>query len=376
QLKGAGKTIFSRGGDGLAAIGPMLREYLISEALYGLNIPTTRSLAVIEADNAVHREQVMSRGILTRVAKSHLRVGTFEFAYAVGDKTDIKALADYAIERHYPYIQEAHSPYLSFLKEVIKKQAGLIAKWQLNGFIHGVMNTDNMTISGETIDYGPCAFMNTYDKQTVFSSIDTSGRYQYGNQPVIALWNLTRFAETLLSLIDENEDKAIEIAKETLKLFSIHFQTYWLDGMRKKLGLFTSEPDDEELYASLLELMAKYEADLTDTFIALTYYQSFDNKLFSSDEFSTWKDQWQAQLNRENKSKQEVQDVMLRSNPALIPRNHLVESALDAAVNHHNYDKINQLLKALQDPFAHTDEQKALAKIPVPNTPYQTFCGT
>lgn len=376
QLKGAGKTIFSRGGDGLAAIGPMLREYLISEALYGLNIPTTRSLAVVEADNAVHREQVMSRGILTRVAKSHLRVGTFEFAYAVGDKADIKALADYAIERHYPYVQDARSPYLSFLKEVIKKQAALIAKWQLNGFIHGVMNTDNMTISGETIDYGPCAFMNTYDKQTVFSSIDTYGRYQYGNQPVIAHWNLTRFAETLLSLIDENEDKAIETAKETLEFFPLQFQTYWLDGMRKKLGLFTSEQDDDKLFSTLLELMERYEADYTDTFLALTYNDSLDNKLFCSDEFSAWRDQWQERINQENKSEQEVRDIMLHANPALIPRNHLVESALDAAVNEGNYDKIKQLLEALQHPFAHNEKQKALAKIPVPNTPYQTFCGT
>lgn len=376
QLKGAGRTTFSRGGDGFAAIGPMLREYLISEALYGLKIPTTRSLAVIKADNAVYREQVLSRGVLTRVAKSHLRVGTFEYAYAKGNKTDIKALADYAIARHYPYIEQASSPYLSFLKEVIKKQAALIADWQIVGFIHGVMNTDNMTISGETIDYGPCAFMNTYKKQTVFSSIDTTGRYQYGNQPVIAHWNLTRFAETLLPLIDEDEDKAIELAKEALEIFPAHFKTYWLDGMRAKLGLFTSEQSDDKLCTNLLELMEKFEADYTDTFLALTYDDVPDNKLFSSDVFLTWKDQWHARLKQENKSQQDVQDLMLHSNPALIPRNHLVESALTTAVNHDNYDEIKQLLNALEHPFAHSEEQKSLANIQVPDTPYQTFCGT
>lgn len=376
QLKGAGRTSFSRGGDGLAAIGPMLREYIISEAMYGLGIPTTRSLAVIQSDDAVYREQVLSRGILTRVAKSHLRVGTFEYAYGRGDDTDVRTLADYAIERHYPYIKQARNPYLSFFKEVVKKQANLIAKWQLVGFIHGVMNTDNMTISGETIDYGPCAFMNTYNSNTVFSSIDTLGRYKYGNQPAIAHWNLTRFAETLLPLIDKNEETAIQLAKEALDLFPTHFQTYWLNGMRAKLGLFTNDETDQKLCANLLELMEKHEADYTDTFLALTYNESLDHPLFSSDAFSIWKEEWNARLKQEEQSDAVVKNLMLQSNPAIIPRNHLVESALSAAVNEDDESEIKTLLETIKHPFAHTTEQVNLAKIPVPDVPYQTFCGT
>lgn len=376
QLKGAGRTNYSRGGDGLAAIGPMLREYIISEAMHGLGVPTSRSLAVIESDDPVYREQVLSRGILTRIAESHLRVGTFEYAAARGDVTDVKALADYAINRHYPYIQKARNPYLSFIKEVIKKQASLIAKWQLVGFIHGVMNTDNMTISGETIDYGPCAFMNSYNSNTVFSSIDMSGRYKYGNQPKIAHWNLTRFAETLLPLIDTNEETAIKLATEALDLFPVHFQAYWLNGMRNKLGLFTSEDGDHKLCTNLLELMEQHKADYTDTFIALTYNESLDHPLFSADAFIKWKEEWQTRIKRENKSKQEVENLMLRSNPAIIPRNHLVESALAAAVNHSDYQEITTLLHALKQPVAHTKQQANLANIPVPNKPYQTFCGT
>lgn len=376
QLKGAGRTPYSRGGDGRAALGPMLREYIISEAMHGLGIPTTRSLAVVTTGEDIIRETDLPGAILTRVAASHIRVGTFQFAAGMENVEDLQALADYTIKRHYPEIVDEEQPYLSLLREVIKRQADLIAKWQLVGFIHGVMNTDNMTISGETIDYGPCAFMDTYDPATVFSSIDREGRYAYGNQPYIGGWNLARFAETLLPLLHEDEEEAIEVAKAEISQFMKLYQQNWLTGMREKLGLFNEEKEDETLIPELLKLMEKHRADYTNTFLALTFEKFEGMNLFDTDEFKNWKDKWVARLGRQEQSKADSQDLMRNSNPAVIPRNHRVEEALAAAVNG-DYSVMERFLAVLSNPYAHSADQAAYAKPPEPSTrPYRTFCGT
>ena len=376
QLKGSGRTMYSRGGDGRATLGPMLREYLISEAMHALNIPTTRGLAVVTTGESVFRETELPGAILTRVASSHLRVGTFQYAVVWGDVDALQALADYAISRHFPEIKDNKNPYLSLLEEIIKRQAALVAKWQLFGFIHGVMNTDNMTISGETIDYGPCAFMNSFDTKTVFSSIDTEGRYAYGNQPSIANWNLARFAETLLPLLDNDQDHAIRQAEEAINRFPEIFNTYWLDGMRAKLGIFNKEKEDQELVSNLLDAMKKYKADYTDTFLALTFNKLEGMTLFHSEEFLKWHNRWLERLKRQEEKDDKVHELMRNNNPAIIPRNHLVEEALDAAVENKDYSVMEQLLDVLSEPFAHTAKQAEYAKVPVPSTPYQTFCGT
>src|SRR6056297_528139 len=279
QLKGSGRTPYSRGGDGRAPIGPMIREYIISEAMHYLGIPTTRSLAVVTTGEKVLRETKKQGAVLTRVSSSHIRVGTFQYAANWGNKDDIEVLADYTIKRLFPNIEKDKNPYLSLLKEVIKSQGSLIAKWQLVGFIHGVMNTDNMSVSGETIDYGPCAFMNRYDPDTVFSSIDHNGRYAYSNQPKIAEWNLYRFAETLLPLIHSNNEEAIKMAKNTLEDFKEIYQKNWLSGMRNKLGIFNKEKDDNFLIEELFNLMKKYEADYTNTFLDLTFNRLDESSL-------------------------------------------------------------------------------------------------
>ena len=266
QLKGSGRTPYSRGGDGRAALGPMLREYIISEAMHALGIPTSRSLAVVSTGESVIRETNLPGAILTRVAASHIRVGTFQYAATWGKDGELQALADYTIKRHFPDIEEDENRYLSLLQEVIKRQAELIAKWQLVGFIHGVMNTDNMAISGESIDFGPCAFMDTYDPETVFSSIDREGRYAYGNQPYMAGWNLARFAESLLPLLHENQEQAIEIAEDAISNFAELYQSNWLAGMRAKLGIFNEETEDQPLIEDLLNMMQQYRADYTNTF--------------------------------------------------------------------------------------------------------------
>ena len=266
QFKGAGRTAYSRGGDGFAALGPMLREYIISEAMFALDIPTTRSLAVATTGETVYRQTRLQGAILTRVAASHIRVGTFEYVAARGDEANLRVLADYTINRHYPELADSPNRYLEFFRAVLDRQAALIARWQLVGFIHGVMNTDNMAISGETIDYGPCAFMNAYSADTVFSSIDHAGRYAYRNQPAIAQWNLARFGETLIPLIDPEQEKAIAIATEVLGEYPALFQEYWLDGMRAKLGMQSAEPDDLDLVQSLQAWMEKSKADFTNTF--------------------------------------------------------------------------------------------------------------
>ncbi|WP_391201703.1 protein adenylyltransferase SelO [Psychrobacillus sp. L4] len=376
QLKGAGRTPYSRGGDGRAALGPMLREYIMSEAMHGLGIPTTRSLAVVTTDEPVIRETDLPGAILTRVAASHLRVGTFQYAAQRGTVEDLQVLADYTLQRHYPEINNDPNRYLSFLREVIKRQAGLIAKWQLVGFIHGVMNTDNMSISGETIDYGPCAFMDTYDPATVFSSIDVQARYAYGNQPRIAGWNLARFAESLLTLLHENEEEALKLAQNAIQDFPELYHSNWLAGMRAKLGMFNEEVQDEALIEELLGMLLKYQADYTNTFRALTFDKIEDTLLFDKKEFSHWHEQWQARLSRQQESKDSAYQLMRDSNPAVIPRNHRVEEAL-AAAEQGDFSVMERLLEVLSNPFAHSPKQAAYSKLPEQsNETYQTFCGT
>lgn len=376
QLKGPGRTPYSRGGDGRAAIGPMLREYIISEAMHALGIPSTRSLAVVLTGDSIRRETELPGAILTRVAASHIRVGTFQFASKWGSIEDLKTLADYTIQRHYPDVEQTPNRYLSLLQEVIKRQAKLIAKWQLVGFIHGVMNTDNMTISGETIDYGPCAFMDTYHPETVFSSIDTQGRYAYGNQPLIAGWNLARFAETLLPLLHEDQEEAVKLAQAEVSNFIEIFHLNWLMGMRSKLGLFNEDTQDESLIEELLNMMQKYKADYTNTFVSLTFGKPEDTPLYETQEFIPWYEKWQLRKSQQKETQEQSTQLMRTSNPALIPRNHKVEAALEAAEKG-DLSLMNQLLNALSKPFAHLPEQCAFAILPEQsNKPYRTFCGT
>ncbi|MFP5112213.1 protein adenylyltransferase SelO [Bacillaceae bacterium C204] len=377
QLKGPGRTPYSRGGDGRASLGPMLREYIISEAMDALGIPTTRSLAVVTTGEPVFRERTLPGAILTRVAASHLRVGTFQYTAKWGTIEELRILADYTLNRHYPDIETDENRYLALLQEVIKRQAALVAKWQLVGFIHGVMNTDNMTISGETIDYGPCAFMDTYDPATVFSSIDTQGRYAYGNQPYIAGWNLARFAETLLPLIHDNQEEAVKLAQDEISRFMELYQRNWLSGMRAKLGIFNEEDQDVTIAEDLLGMMEKYQADYTNTFRALTFEKPEDTVLMETPEFKAWSEKWQARLGRQQESKASSLQLMRSSNPAVIPRNHRVEAALDAAVNQEDYSVMGQLLDILSNPFAHSPEQADYCTLPEQSAqPYKTYCGT
>ncbi|WP_200880569.1 protein adenylyltransferase SelO [Clostridium drakei] len=376
QLKGSGRTPYSRGGDGRAALGPMLREYIISEAMYGLNIPTTRSLAVVTTGETVFREKEEIGAILTRVAASHLRVGTFQYVSNWCSVEELRVLADYTLKRHFPEIYNDEDCYFSMLKKIIKSQASLIAKWQLVGFIHGVMNTDNMTISGETIDYGPCAFMDSYNPETVFSSIDVYGRYSYGNQPNIAAWNLSRLAEALLPLISDNEKLAIKLVKDALSNFDDLYHNNWITGMRKKLGIFNIEVEDEALIGKLLSIMEKYGADYTNTFRALTLNKFDDMMIFDTEEFVKWHEMWLARLNRQNEPRESSYELMKNSNPAIIPRNHTVEDALEAAING-DYSVMEKLNDVLSSPFEYSVKQDEYAKLPKKrNCVYRTFCGT
>lgn len=376
QLKGSGRTPYSRGGDGRAALGPMLREYIISEAMHALGIPTTRSLAVVTTGQFITREKELPGAVLTRVAASHIRVGTYEYLAQFGTDQDLRIFADYTIDRHYPDIEAGDNRYLALLEEVIKRQASLIAKWQLVGFIHGVMNTDNMTISGETIDYGPCAFMDAYDPATVFSSIDTQGRYAYGNQPYIAGWNLARFAETLLPLLHDDQEQAIKLAQDKISGFMDLYEGNWLEGMRAKLGIFNEEDPDKELMNDLLGLMEKYRADYTNTFRALTLDTAGDTDLFGAPEFVQWHERWEARLGRQQESEAASKQLMRSSNPAVIPRNHRVEEALEAASEQEDYSVMERLLTVLSDPFAYSAEQDEYCTLPVSTKPYRTYCGT
>ena len=377
QFKGSGRTSFSRRGDGRAALGPMLREYIISEAMHALGIPSTRSLAVVTTGETVLREKPLPGAILTRVAASHIRVGTFEYAAKLKDESGVKVLTDYTIQRHYPDLLEADNPYLAFLNRVIDRQASLVAQWVLVGFIHGVMNTDNMAISGETIDYGPCAFMDEFDPQTVFSSIDQHGRYAYGNQSHVAQWNLARFSETLLPLLDPVQEKALALAEEAVYAYPGKFRYYWLVGMRKKLGLLTEEAEDTELIEILLSCMHKHYADYTNTFRALATEILPKEPIFCDPVFIAWRKQWQTRLTRQAESKQSAFGLMQAHNPAIVPRNHQVEAALEAASVHGDYTVMHRLLAVLANPYADMPEYDDYRAPPsAAERVYQTFCGT
>lgn len=378
QLKGSGQTPYSRRGDGRAALGPMLREYIISEAMAALGIPTTRSLAVVTTGEPVYRESVLPGAVLTRVASSHLRVGTFQYAILQDNTENLRALADYTIQRHYPECAKSDTPYLDLLKSVMEKQASLISKWQLVGFVHGVMNTDNMTLSGESIDYGPCAFIDRYDPATVFSSIDQQGRYAYANQPIIAQWNLARFTETLLPLLHPEQDQAITLGQQAIESFPTLYAKHWITGMRAKLGLFNEEAEDATLAETLLNWMQQSKADFTQTFRMLSNNTLPDEECFEDSGFQHWHTQWQERLSRQGQSVDEAKTLMKAHNPAIIPRNHQVELALEAANKHGDIKPTQQLLDALKDPYADPNEtSKEYSLPPEPShIPYQTFCGT
>ncbi|HEX5682280.1 MAG TPA: YdiU family protein, partial [Desulfobacterales bacterium] len=351
QCKGSGRTPFSRQGDGRAALGPMLREYTISEALHALGIPTTRSLAVVVTGEPVFRETALQGAILTRTAASHIRVGTFEYAAARGKPDELRTLADYTIRRHFPDLVAAGNPYLALLSAVMERQASLVARWLLVGFIHGVMNTDNMALSGETIDYGPCAFMDAYDPNTVFSSIDHNGRYAYGRQPQIAQWNLARFAEALLPLIHENPQEAVSMATGVISGFPGTFRHHWLAGMRAKIGLLNQETDDGALVEELLDCMHRRGADYTNTFRDLASVSPAEVSLFQTPDFKQWFERWQARLKRQPEPWEASRRLMNTRNPAVIPRNHRVEEALTAAVERADYSVMEKLLSALSQPY-------------------------
>lgn len=373
HLKGAGSTEYSRGMDGRAALGPMLREYVMSEAMHGLGIPTTRSLAVVKTGKSIQRDSDLAGAIMTRTAGSHIRVGTFQYASNLNSTEKLRALADYTIARHYPHLEEHPERYRQFFKAVIDRQAKLIADWQLTGFIHGVMNTDNMAISGETIDYGPCAFLDDYDPETFFSSRDEFGRYRYNRQPEMAVWNLEKFGEALLPLLGEDT----EFIQEATGEFTSLFEQYWLSGMRRKLGLFNREDSDIELARELLDIMQQHEADYTNTFRILTLNQLEDTPLIGSMAFADWHEQWRERLKRQEASKDEVRALMKKNNPNIIPRNHKVEEALEEAVENDEYGKLDQLVSALSNPYAYSEEQEEYIQPPEPGSgPHITYCGT
>ncbi|WP_294359847.1 YdiU family protein [uncultured Clostridium sp.] len=376
QLKGSGVTKYSRGGDGKAALGPMLREYIISEGMNALGIPTTRSLAVVTTGEKVIREKILDGAILTRVASSHIRVGTFQYAANWGSVEELRTLADYTLNRHYKKEDYEGNPYIYLLNEVVDKQASLISKWQLVGFIHGVMNTDNMTISGETIDYGPCAFMDIYDPETVFSSIDTYGRYAYGNQPNIAMWNLARFAESLLPLLDEDEKEAIKLAEESISNFGNLYKKYWYQGMRKKLGIFNEEEKDKDLIEDLLSIMYKYKADYTNTFRSLTLGKVDGMEIFKAEEFKEWYNLWKERLSRQEEDEEASKKLMEENNPIAIPRNHRVEEALEAATENNDFTVMKSLLDAITKPYDYSNINEYYSMLPKSNgCKYKTYCG-
>lgn len=376
QLKGAGRTPYSRGGDGRAALGPMLREYIISEAMHALGIPTTRSLAVVSTGEPVYRDGALEGAILTRVAASHIRVGTMQWVAAHRDHEALRALSDYTRARHYPQLSGAPEPHLALFDAIVDAQARLIARWQLVGFIHGVMNTDNMALSGETIDYGPCAFMDAYDPATVFSSIDHGGRYAYGNQPAIAQWNLTRLAEAMLPLFDEVTETAVERARASLDRFTELFERYWLDGMRSKLGLFTSEPEDKGLVDDLLAWMSRQEADFTNVFRSLSRATTAAALASEDAELAAWHQSLEARRSRQPQPAAVIEELMQRNNPAFIPRNHLVEDALAAATGEHDYSVMQRLLDVLAMPYEYDRELPAFTQPGNGGRDYRTFCGT
>lgn len=382
QLKGSGRTPFSRGGDGKAAIGPVLREYLISEAMHALGIPTTRALAAVATGEIVQRERPLPGAILTRVAASHIRVGTFQFFASRGEVTKVRQLADYAIDRHYRDAKEAQNPYLALFERVRDAQAKLIAGWMHVGFIHGVMNTDNMTVSGETIDYGPCAFLDTYSPSTVFSSIDEQGRYAFGNQPGMAQWNLTRLAESFIGIIHSDQEEAIGLLTDAVNIFPSIYQHHWLAGMRSKIGLVTADERDLEIVHALLTAMEEQNADYTTVFRRLSGAVETSNHqvrdLFDDPAaFNQWADTWRDRSGRETIAPQDRATAMDSVNPIYIPRNHLVEAALTAAVDQQNLEPFGDLLNVVKDPFHEIEGNETFAQ-PAPDDwgTYRTYCGT
>jgi uncharacterized protein YdiU (UPF0061 family) len=384
QLKGSGITPFSRGGDGRAALGPVLREYLVSEAMAALGIPTTRTLAAVATGEKVYREGPLPGAVLARVASSHIRVGTFQFFAARGDREALRLLADHAIARHEPGAGAAAEPYRAFLEGVVARQASLVARWLLVGFIHGVMNTDNTAVSGETIDYGPCAFMDTYDPATVFSSIDHRGRYAYARQPNIAAWNLARLAETILPLLADDGERAVSIATEVIGTYPALFSRAFVAGLRRKLGLFTEHDADAALAETLLEAMAANHADFTLTFRRMCAAaetargDAAVRELFDEPEaWDAWAPRWRARLSQERETPREHADLMRRANPAFIPRNHRVEAALAAAVERDDCGPFEELLLVLSRPYEDEPAFAAYADPPGPEQRvYRTFCGT
>ena len=376
QFKGSGRTPFSRSGDGRAVLGPMLREYLISEAMHSLKIPTTRSLAVVKTGEDVVREQISKGAILTRVALGHLRVGTFQYIAAKQNVNDLEILTNYTIEKYYPNIKSSKNKALDLLNVLIEKQTQLVINWMRVGFIHGVMNTDNMSISGETIDYGPCAFMDSYNPKTVFSSIDQLGRYAYDNQPKITKWNLTRFAECLIPLISKNEDEAIKLATEALDKFEKIYETKWLNMMRDKLGLYGEDNDDKSLIMELLDWMEKNKVDYTNTFIFLTSKTIKNSETYNNADFDLWKIKWVKRLTVFGNSHDKSMELMNFSNPMVIPRNHKVEEALTLASNG-DLTLFNKLIKILKNPYlVNNDDLEFMSPAPHSDKKYQTFCGT
>ncbi len=385
QLKGSGRTPFSRDGDGRAALGPVLREFIVSEAMAALGVPTTRALAAVTTGQPVRRETMLPGAVLTRVAASHIRVGTFQYVAAQGDAEALRLLADHVIARHYPEAATVEHPYRALLDAVVARHADLIARWMLIGFIHGVMNTDNCSVAGETIDYGPCAFMDAYDPATVFSSIDHAARYAYGNQPRIAHWNLTRFAETLLPFLAEDEDQALGAARESLGSFAPRFQAAYLGGLQRKIGLTANREEDAALAQDLLTCMAANGADFTLTFRRLcdaavnTEGDDPVRALFAADAsaYSLWAMRWRQRLGEDAADPDVRYAAMCSVNPAYIPRNHLVEAALDAAVARRDLAPFEQLLDVLSRPY---EDRPGLDRYAAPPAPHermtQTFCGT
>jgi uncharacterized protein YdiU (UPF0061 family) len=376
QFKGSGQTPYSRGGDGRAAVGPMLREYLISEAMHALKIPTTRSLAVVSTGESIMRSSPLDGAILTRVASSHIRIGTFEYANRMLGYNQLKKLADYAIERHYPDILDHGNTYLSLLNAVIERQAKLVASWMHIGFIHGVMNTDNMSISGETIDYGPCAFMDIFSMDRVFSSIDYRGRYKFGSQAHAAHWNLGRLADSLLPLLHQDTNQAIKIAEESLDGYSKIFNDAWISGMRRKLGINNEEVGDLSLAQNLLEWMQNEKTDYTKTFYDLTQESLPNNEIYNSKDFQKWYSQWQARLAKNSISFNSSLKMMQAHNPVIVPNNYHVEEALKASEKG-DLTAFLTLLEVLKKPFETTilnEPYRNAAINPIPD--YQTFCGT
>ncbi|TXI00392.1 MAG: YdiU family protein [Rhizobium sp.] len=383
QLKGSGPTPFSRRGDGRAALGPVLREYIVSEAVHALGIPTTRALAAVTTGEPVYREEALPGAVFTRVAASHIRVGTFQFFAARGDTESVRLLADHVIARHYPEIRDRANPYLALLEAVSERQAALIARWLHVGFIHGVMNTDNMTVSGETIDFGPCAFMDAYDPATVFSSIDRNGRYAYANQPAIGQWNLARLGETLIPLIDPSADAAIDLANVVIKAYGERFQAHWLAGMRAKIGLASEEDGDLELIQSLLATMQQQDADFTLAFRRLSALAAdeevtdFAATFNDPQSIAPWLERWRERLGRDPQTPAARAAAMRRINPAFIPRNHRIEQAIEAAVEDGDFSLFEALLTVLSTPYRDQPAFAPYAEPPLPTEQVlQTFCGT